>query len=73
MLSHLMLLQNQIKKKLQIKYSKVDVLITYWDKVINELVHKSEEFGDNHMIELINKIILVPNEVRIYVLRAYLR
>ena len=47
MLKQIMLLQNRIRMKIKIKFSKVDVLINSWDKMIDELVHKSEKFGDN--------------------------
>jgi hypothetical protein len=73
MLKQIMMLQFRIRDKIKIKFSKVDILINFWDKMIDELVHKSEKFGDNQMIDIINKIILVPQEVRIYVLRAYLK
>jgi hypothetical protein len=39
----------------------------------DELMHKAESRGDQQMIEIINNIILVPHEIRTYVLKAYLR
>jgi hypothetical protein len=46
-IAHLINLQHKIQSKLEIKYSKVDVLINYWDKMTDELIHKSEKFGDH--------------------------
>ena len=60
MLKQIMILQVKYRSKLQIKYSKVDILINFWDKIIDELMEKSEKFGDNQMIEIVNNIILVP-------------
>lgn len=71
MIHHLIGLQLKIRSKLEIKNSKVDVLINYWDKMIDKLVKKSEKFGDLHMIHIINQIILIPKEIRLYVLREF--
>ena len=51
---YLIRLQLKIRSKLEIKNSKVDVLINYWDKMIDKLVKRSEKFGDLQMIYIIN-------------------
>ena len=51
---YLIRLQLKIRSKLEIKNSKVDVLINYWDKMIDKLVKRSEKFGDLQMIHIIN-------------------
>ena len=57
-------MQSKVRTSFATKYSKVDVLINFWDKMINELAHKSEKMMDHHIIGIINRIILVPKEVR---------
>ena len=55
-------MQERIRYKLKTKFSKIDVLVNYWDKFIGMLMKKSQKSRpkDQAAIELINKIIEVP-------------
>ena len=48
-------------------------MINYWDKIMDELIHKSESLGDLHMIAIINKLILIPSDIKKYVLKEFLK
>lgn len=64
-------MQKRIKEKLATKYSKIEVLINYWDKMIWHLGIKAPEYGDVITKQLCRNIILIPKEVRYAVLKQY--
>jgi hypothetical protein len=67
----LKLIVKRIKDKIATKDSKIEVLINYWDKMVGAIRTKATKFKDETGDALIQKIILVPNEVRRAVLKHY--
>ena len=55
------------------KFSKIEVLINYWDKMIGLLGLKAPEFGDAVTKQLCRNIIFIPKEVRYAVLKQFVK
>ena len=51
--------------------SKVDVLDTYWDKILGQFQMKATKLKDKYMTEVCKRIIMVPKNVRITCLTKY--
>lgn len=41
-----MYIQKRVRDHLATKFSKIEILVNYWDKMINELARKSEKMMD---------------------------
>ena len=52
--------------------AKIEILITYWDKLVNRLMLQSGFKNDPHMKELISKFILINDNVRKACLRKFI-
>ena len=66
------LIQKRILDQLSIKFAKVDVLINFWDKTINNLRKLSYDTKDQQILKLVDKIIKVPDHIKKWVLTLYL-
>lgn len=53
-----------MKKQVDLRYAKVDVLINYWDKIISQLTIKSRKFKDEEANKFVIKILKVKKDVR---------
>ena len=66
---------NFIYKKMQRqilqKQGKVDVLLTYWDKMTGMLQQQASKIKDKNTVNLLRKIIMVPLNVKTYVFHQY--
>ena len=65
-------IQKKLMNKLESKRAKVEVMLTYWDKVYGKLQTISSKRGDKKGNCLLCKICCVPKEVKLYVLREYI-
>ena len=54
-------------------YSKVDVLINYWEKVIIHIQMNASEKNDRKCNELCGLILLIPPEVQYEVLKKWVQ
>ena len=55
-----------------VRYSKVTILITYWNKIINQIGNFNIEHKNQKASDLLKLLFQIPEEVRSQVLLAYL-
>jgi hypothetical protein len=55
-----------------LRYSKVAILQTYWNKIINQIGNFNLEHKNQKVYDLLKSLFAVPKEVQEEVLRAYL-
>lgn len=65
-------IQKRIRKQLSLKYSKVDVLINFWDKVIGCMIRDKAKFKDKKADRLTVELSKVPKAVRDACLKKYI-
>ena len=54
------------------RYAKVDVLLNYWDKLLGHIQFKATKRKDEAASKLCQKFMLVPQHVKIHMLRKYI-
>jgi hypothetical protein len=64
-------IQIRIKNQLLTKYSKVEVLLTYWDKLFCKILTKTLKLKDTKANQLMIKIAKVPLAVKYDLLKNY--
>ena len=55
------------------KMSKIEVLESYWDKMIGVVQHRATALKDKKMTDVCKEILLVPHDVKHEILELYLR
>lgn len=65
-------IQKRIRKQLRIRYSKVDVLMIYWDKVIGTMIKEQSKFNDKRAEQLTVEFSRVPKAVRDACFKKYI-
>lgn len=53
------------------KYSKVDVLLVFWEKLFIKIQMQASKLKDTKVNSLLNKIAQVPGEVKVHLLKHY--
>ena len=66
-------MQDKILNRVSYESAKVDVLINYWNKLQGKLQVHAIAKKDKGFIALMNKILMVPKEIKYEVLSHYLR
>lgn len=64
-------IQKRIKTQLSLKYSKVDVLINFWDKIIGCMIRDKAKFKDKKADKLTVELTKVPKSIRDACLKKY--
>ena len=54
------------------KMSKVEILDTYWDKILGQIQIKATKLKDKNMTELCKRIMLIPSNIRTTILTKYI-
>ena len=62
-----------MQRQLALRFSKVDVLINYWDKIVGILTWKSKKYKDTKANQFLIKILKVPKKVRLAVLMKWIK
>lgn len=65
-------IQKRIRKQLSLKYSKVDVLINYWDKILGSIIREKAKFKDKKAERLTVEFAKVPKNIRDACLKKYI-
>ena len=65
-------MQTRIRQKLGTKFSKIEVLLTFWDKMVGYIHQQASDLKDEETINMMGQILLVPEDVKIEVLKVYL-
>ena len=64
-------IQNRFRLKRLALEARVEVLTNFWNKLIGQLQARAVELGDDHTKELLNKIIIIPHDIRRAVLSKF--
>ena len=64
-------IQKHIRNQLITRHSKVEVLINYWDKMINMLRIKANESRDQKILNILHNIIKVPKFIKRWILTLF--
>ena len=59
--------------RLSTRLSKSEVLINYWDKLLGHVHTLASEYQDKPVLELCKNIILIPDEIRNYILKQFVK
>jgi hypothetical protein len=65
-------IQLRLRQQMAVKYSKVDVLLNYWDKVVGSIIKDNIKFKDKKAGNLAIKISSVPPQIKREVLKSYI-
>lgn len=65
-------IQKRIKKQISLKYSKVDVLINFWDKILGNIIKDKIKFKDKKADSLAIELTKIYKPVRDACLRAWI-
>lgn len=68
----LMVIQKRMKGQIASRYGKVEVLQTYWEKMIWSTQILAMKFKDEHVTEILRKIMLIPEKVQVAALKKYI-
>jgi hypothetical protein len=63
--------QDKIRLQMLTRFSKVEVLINYWDKLLGQIQTKASAWNDKKVTQLCGQIVLVPAEVQYNILRKF--
>jgi hypothetical protein len=58
--------------KLITRISKVEVLMNSWDLLLSNILKEAKKLKDKNMLDICSKIALIPNEVKLYVLKRFI-
>ena len=65
-------IQKKLIDKLESRAAKIEVMLTYWDKLYGKLQIKCTDRGDKKGNILLSKICTVPREVKYAILKKYI-
>ena len=65
-------MQTWIRNQLVVRYSKIEVMINFWDKLLGRVMEKAIKIKDKDIKGVCHEIIQVPKEVREACLLAYI-
>lgn len=66
-------IQRKNRDYLAVRFSKTEVLINYWDKMIGKLTLKADIYDDDLMRDILFKIVNIPKEVQLGVLTIFVQ
>jgi ubiquinone biosynthesis protein Coq4 len=67
------LMQTMIHTRMNTQQSKLEMLIAMWDKTLGKVYLLAQELKDKKVVKVIDKIVLIPKKIQIYVLKYYLK
>lgn len=66
-------MQNRFKVQYQAFLSKIEILITYWDKTIGKIMNFSIKSKDPKVALLVRQLISIPKDIRFCALKHVVR
>ena len=66
------LVQKRLRGSLATKYDKVEILKTYWNKLLGKIYMSAKKKDDQEVLEICGNIIKVPKEVQQAILKRYI-
>lgn len=66
-------MQTMIHTRMNTQQSKLEMLIAMWDKTLGKVYLLAQELKDKKVVKVIDKIVLIPKKIQIYVLKYYLK
>ena len=72
LMNNMIFMQTRIKNKLETKFPKIEVLLTFWDKMVGIIQKQAFNLKDDETLKMIGLIIQVPMDVKKAVLKTYL-
>ena len=64
-------IQKHIRNQLMTRHSKVEVLINYWDKMINKMMVQANNLRDQKIIKVLHRIIQIPKFIQRWILTLF--